>query len=517
MIRHKNRTRIVVAILLLSLMIPCMVQAEVTQEQAKKAIEWAESKIGLHDWDGKCAKFVRLAFEQAGISKIGSIEDATAAGDAWLSHPGDKNPPRGAVVFWSGGDADNNGHIAISLGGGKIINTSGNGGVKVQDLYYDITTNGYALKYRGWGYYGDFSYGKSGGVVTITHYFGRGGDIKIPPEIEGLPVMSIGEKAFYQNAVIDAVTLPEGLTKIEGYAFAESSITSVNLPSSIRRIERGAFANCSQLASPINLPDGFIYLGDAAFQGCTRIKSLRLPNGLLHIPDNTFNGCGMEKLNIPSTVQTIGSFAFAYNNRLREVMIPASVQKMGGGAFGGCTNLERVEIQHGLKKIEWVCFSDCQNLNSINIPESVTSIEGGAFTRTSLTVLDIPASVASIGENAFGECEQLTTLSVFGRETKYLNPGLYNTSRLTLRGYTSSTTEVYAFEHGIPFRALDSKNVVVGDSNKDNQIDIKDLTHLIDCMVGQKKPASLANTDINGDGKIDINDMMHLIGLILPF
>ena len=58
-------------------------------------------------------------------------------------------------------------------------------------------------------------------------------------------------------------------------------------------------------------------------------------------------------------------------------------------------------------------FYDCSNLTSVTIGNSVTSIGGGAFRGCSgLTSVTIPNSVTSIGNGAFSNCSGLTSVTI---------------------------------------------------------------------------------------------------------
>ena len=58
-------------------------------------------------------------------------------------------------------------------------------------------------------------------------------------------------------------------------------------------------------------------------------------------------------------------------------------------------------------------FFDCTNLTSIEIPNSVTSIGNQAFFYcTNLTSIEIPNSVTSIGNQAFNYCNGLTSITI---------------------------------------------------------------------------------------------------------
>ena len=56
-------------------------------------------------------------------------------------------------------------------------------------------------------------------TVTITKYVGAGGAVTIPGTINGLPVVNIGEKAFFQCTNLTSVTVPISVTRVGAYAF----------------------------------------------------------------------------------------------------------------------------------------------------------------------------------------------------------------------------------------------------------------------------------------------------------
>lgn len=72
-----------------------------------------------------------------------------------------------------------------------------------------------------------FTYTTFLGKVTITGYTGPGGAVTIPSAILGLPVISIGEGAFWLND-LTSVTIPSSVTSIADYAFADcANLTGV--------------------------------------------------------------------------------------------------------------------------------------------------------------------------------------------------------------------------------------------------------------------------------------------------
>ena len=101
-----------------------------------------------------------------------------------------------------------------------------------------------------------------------------------------------------------------------------------------------------------------------------------------------YNGAG-GAVTIPATldwypVKGFGGSGFmsvfGYNNdSVTSVIIPSSVTSIGGYAFGGCTGLTSVTIPEGVTSIGNQAFQDCTSLTSMVIPNSVTIIEFSVF------------------------------------------------------------------------------------------------------------------------------------------
>lgn len=108
-----------------------------------------------------------------------------------------------------------------------------------------------------------------------------------------------------------------------------------------------------------------------------------------------------------------------------------------------------------------------------------------------LESITIPASVTSIGENAFKGCEGLI-----------------------IKGYTGSFAEEYANENGFTFEAIDEENdiTVAGDINGDGVFDADDVTALENILIGSAEATEAA--DVNADGIIDTRDYVRLKKLL---
>lgn len=72
------------------------------------------------------------------------------------------------------------------------------------------------------------------------------------------------------------------------------------------------------------------------------------------------------------------------------------------------TEIRSIVIQEGVTGIGENAFYDCTNLTSVSLPDSLQSIEGMAFERcTALSVITIPANVTNVKFSAFSGCTGL--------------------------------------------------------------------------------------------------------------
>ena len=139
------------------------------------------------------------------------------------------------------------------------------------------------------------------------------------------------------------------------------------------------------------------------------VEEIILPEGIKDIGENALWGfTALERINIPSTVETIGNGALS-GTKIREIVIPGSVRSIGNGAFDSCLQLSSISFENssdGLKLGDDV-FASCNSLAEITIPARITHLGDRSFFRCeklSKITFESRESPIFVGERAFENC-----------------------------------------------------------------------------------------------------------------
>lgn len=97
-----------------------------------------------------------------------------------------------------------------------------------------------------WTDAGYFSYEKRGDFAEITGYSGSAQEICVPPEIGGLPVRSVGQKAF-AGVSCRQVVLSPGIYEVKKWAFQNCSLEELWFSDNLKKISDYAFEDCEKL------------------------------------------------------------------------------------------------------------------------------------------------------------------------------------------------------------------------------------------------------------------------------
>ena len=197
--------------------------------------------------------------------------------------------------------------------------------------------------------------------------------LKAPGELSGAYSVKEGTRiicdlAFSFCSSLSEIVIPSSVTSIGDGAFSCChSLSEIVIPSSVTSIGDHAFSGCDSL-SEIVIPSGVTSIGNYAFSGCSSLKYISIPKSVIGLNGNpfvewegkleclspnfvyeddilfnkdksriiSFRNQNVESYVIPSSVTSIGDWAFSNCDSLSEIVIPSSVTSIGDGAFSNC-------------------------------------------------------------------------------------------------------------------------------------------------------------------------------------
>ena len=318
------------------------------------------------------------------------------------------------------------------------------------------------------------------GMNTLIKYpEGRIDEIYEVPDA----VSYIGPFSFEYSDYLTEVILNDGLVKIGRYAFSDctalehisSSDGADTFPSTLSMIGEFAFYRCGNLKS-FALPDELEVIGQSAFEYCG-MEIVELPYMLWSIGDRAFSNCTnltkfdftrgysmhfeihdgvLYSMTDPITLKSypagkdtevftvydntgnIDHSAFSGCKYLKEVILNDNIVIIDSGAFEGCHSLEKIDLTNVLS-IGSCAFFECKNLTDVTFGEYLYYIDSDAFNGTGIRSVTFGDNLKEIGVNVFSQCRNLTEV-VISENCKmtlenYTFYGCLNMEKITVKGY----------------------------------------------------------------------------------
>ena len=377
--------------------------------------------------------------------------------------------------------------------------------------------------------------------AVVTYYAGSAAQVTIPSEIEGYPVTRIGNNVFSDCANLTEVTIPDSVTSIGDYAFAYCT--------SLAKIEVNSNNTVFNIRNKLN--DVFEVSANILITDC---KSITLPSSITSIGNYAFYGCSsLADITIPDSVTSIGDYAFDNCTSLTEIRIPNSVTSMGNSCIPETTKIhcaddstaKQYAITNGndyelqvcgnghTEEIDEAVAPDCENTgltegkhcsvcNKVLVEQEIVPAightEGEWFIVTDATCTEVGEK-----EQRCSVCQELlNTESIPSTGHQYGDWVVTKEPTTTGSGEKSCECSVC---HDVKTETIEPIEILglLGDVNGDGKVNVKDATaiqkHIANLITLSDDGFALA--DVDGSGSVNIKDataiQKHIAGIDTGF
>ena len=264
-------------------------------------------------------------------------------------------------------------------------------------------------------------------------------------------ITSIGKSAFSRTR-IKSVEIPNGVTSISEYAFRMCPLTALTIPNSVVSIGDEAFyqTNANTLTSVFVLAETPPTLGSNVFNSYNSDDSNTF---LFYVPSASVDAYKAAWSQYADRIKPIEAFAYKFEATYTDgtsLSVPCdATTTLTSATTKPSSSMKTAVVGNCITSIGNNAFKDCYNLTSISIPDSVTSIGNNVFQYCSgLTSVVIPNSVTSIGNYAFNRCGNLANVIIGNGVVSIGNYAFEDCSSLTSVTIPSGVTSIgnYAFD-----------------------------------------------------------------------
>lgn len=260
--------------------------------------------------------------------------------------------------------------------------------------------------------------------------------LTIPDTLEGAPVVQI------------ATAIPMNTAEL----YIGKNMRYIDIPATFNQAHNIHTIHVANLNNYYKTIDGVLFDKDELtlvyYPSGNMTESYTIPSTVETVGSYAFMNSNAQHIIISDSVKNIQSYAFNFCRHIKEIIIPDNVAFLGESNFYQCTSMTKATIGRGITEIHDYIFYDCASLKTVELSDSITNI-GYAFIESpvveliisegskiitdvlaihwkgTLEKIVIPNSATEIAANAFRDQDSLIDLSI-GTSVLTIGPNAFN-------------------------------------------------------------------------------------------
>ena len=254
--------------------------------------------------------------------------------------------------------------------------------------------------------------------MTLYHCVEEVEEVVIPEEVNGLPVIAIGDNRY------------------------------------------GVAVFYSQNIKSDMIPETVCFIGMSVFMGCTELTNLTIPSSVKWIVDNAFGCSGLKEIVITPDMN-VGLVSFWYTPELTKVVLQEGVTSFP--RLNGCESLTEITIPSTITHLgldesdEFGLYFYDTAITFLEIPEGVTFMCGNLLSGSIIESIILPTTLTDYEDSTFMNCP-LKEIFFRGTEEQCPQGLIHIFETLEIPLYYLSETE--PTEEGSYWHYVDGKPVI---------------------------------------------------------
>lgn len=172
-----------------------------------------------------------------------------------------------------------------------------------------------------------------------------------------------------------SLSIPHGVKRLGISAYSYYPFATIEIPESVESFGMGCFA--SSALEEFTIPSKINVIAFGLFYSCRRLKKVNIHDGVTEIQERAFYHSGIETLDMPQSVKSVGPEFVGETVHLKEIRWSKQIKELPREALARLY-MEEFHLPEHITKLGDKCFLDCKT-KRIYLHKNIEKLGKGVF------------------------------------------------------------------------------------------------------------------------------------------